>query len=57
MDAVLNYLKNRVSDDVLKYSLVILATNGWERSEDASFAYEALDTLAVRFQIPWKKHR
>ena len=28
---------------------------GWERSEDASFGYKALDTLAVRFQIPLEK--
>ena len=58
MDAVQQCLKNRIrvqNLDILTHSLVILATNGWEKSEDPSFAYEALDSIAIRFQVPSEK--
>ena len=56
--AVLACLKDRVkaqSTDLLTHALTILAPKGWEKTEDASFAYEALDALSARFRVPLEK--
>ncbi len=37
---------------MLTYAVIILATNGWERSESASFGHAALEAICQRFQIP-----
>ena len=38
--------------ELLTHAMTLLATNGWERSESASFGYAALDTVCERFQVP-----
>ena len=38
--------------DLLTYALTILAPKGWEKTEDASFGYDALDSLSTRFKVP-----
>ena len=58
--AVLVCLKDRVkaqSTDLLTYALTILAPKWWEKTEDASFAYGALDSLSTRFRVPLEKAR
>ena len=59
VDAVLACLHDRLklhdsSADIatLTYALKILATHGWEKTEDGSFGYEAVQCLAVRFAVP-----
>ena len=41
--------------DMLTHALTILAHKGWEKTADASFGYEALDSLISRFKIPLEK--
>jgi hypothetical protein len=41
--------------DLLTVAITILATNGWERSESPSFAYEALDLVCQRFKTPLER--
>ena len=51
-------LKDRVkaqNTDLLTYALTILAPKGWEKTEDAPFGYEALDSLSTRFKAPLEK--
>ena len=51
-------LKDRVkvqSIELLTHAMTILAPNGWEKTKDASFAYEALDSIASRFRVPLEK--
>ena len=46
-------LKDRVkaqNTNLLTYALTILAPKGWEKTEDAPFGYEALDSLSTRFK-------
>ena len=48
-------LRNRIQPhdtDLLTHAVTILATNGWERSESASFGHTALEAICQRFQIP-----
>ena len=35
--------------DVLNHTLKIIATHGWEKTEDASFGYETIELLISRF--------
>ena len=53
--AALACLKNHMKaqgTDLLTHTLTILAPKGWEKKEDASFAYGALDSLSSRFRVP-----
>lgn len=43
------------SIDLLTHALTILAPEEWEKEEDASFAYGALDSLSSRFRVPLEK--
>ena len=48
-------LRDRVkiqSIDLLTHAITILATQGWEKSEDSSFGYEALQCVSTRFLVP-----
>ena len=38
--------------ELLCHTLTIFITNGWGRSENPSFGYQALDYLTTRFSIP-----
>ena len=40
--------------DLLTYALTILAPKRWEKTEDASFGYEALDSFSTRFKVPFE---
>ena len=58
MTSIQACLKDRVkaqNTDLLTYALTILAPKGWEKTEDASFGYEALDSLSTRFKVPLEK--
>ena len=58
MEAVQDCLRDRVKlqhTDVLTHSLTILATYGWEKGEDGSFAHDALESLSTRFRVPLEK--
>ena len=58
MEAVQNCLSDRVKlqhTDVLTHSLTILATYGWEKGEDGSFAHDALESLSTRCRVPLEK--
>ena len=58
MEAVQTCLRDRLKrqhTDVLTHSLTILATYGWERGEDASFAYQAVESLSSKFRLPLEK--
>ena len=57
IDSVLACLHDRLKDSsadstTLTHSLKLLATHGWQKTEDASFGYEAIQSLAQRFAIP-----
>lgn len=48
-------LRERVnvqSTDLLTYAITILATHGWEKSENTAFGYEALECISTRFLVP-----
>ena len=58
MEAVQNCLRDRVKlqhTDVLTHSLTILATYGWEKADNGSFACDALESLSTRFRVPLEK--
>lgn len=38
--------------DLLNHVVKILATHGWEKTADASFAYESIELIATRFSTP-----
>ena len=51
-------LRNRIKSQdtaLLSDALTILATHGWERSEEPLFAQSAIENLSRRFQIPLEK--
>ena len=51
-------LKDRVKvqlPDLHTDALTVLATQGWQKSEDASFANTALHSLSARFEVPLQK--
>ena len=55
VEALETCLRNRIQvhdTDLLTHAVTILATNGWERSESASFGHAALEAICQRFQIP-----
>ena len=55
IEAVEKCLRERMRSqdtELLTHAMTLLATNGWERSESASFGYAALDTVCERFQVP-----
>jgi len=39
----------------MKDALTVLSINGWQRSEDPSFGYAALDHLCNWFSVPLEK--
>jgi len=41
--------------DLLTDTLTVLATQGWQKSEDVSFVNTALQNLSARFEIPLQK--
>ena len=58
MTSIQACLKNRLkaqNTDLLTYALTILAPKGWQKTKDASFGYEALDSLSTRFKVPLEK--
>ena len=42
-------LENPEDIDVLNHTLKIIATHGWEKTEDTSFGYETIELLISRF--------
>ena len=40
------------STDLLTHAITILATHGWEKSENTAFGYEALECISIRFLVP-----
>ena len=58
IESIENCLQNRIrSQDtaLLSDALIILATRGWERSDETSFAKSAIENLSRRFQVPLEK--
>ena len=58
MEAVQDCLRDRLKlqhADVLTHSLTILATCGWQKGEDGSFAHRALESMSTRFRVPLEK--
>lgn len=58
MEAVEDCLPDRLKlqhADILTHSLTILATSGWEKDEDGSFAHTALESLSTRYRAPLEK--
>ena len=58
VDKVLTCLKERVKvqhSSLLSHTLALLATQGWEKPENADLADVALDNLISHFQIPLEK--
>ena len=56
--SLLACLRDRVkaqSTDLLTHTLTILTPQRWDKAEDASFGYEALDSLSTRFKVPLEK--
>jgi len=57
-EKLVSCLKDRVKvqhPDLLTDALTVLATQGWQKSEDASFANTALQSLSARFEVPLQK--
>ena len=57
IDSLLACLHERHKDSsvdttTLNHALKVLATHGWQKTEDASFGVEAVQALAERFAIP-----
>jgi hypothetical protein len=60
IDSVLACLRDRLriqddtydDTDTLSCALKILATHGWEKTSDASFAYEAIQSIQLKFATP-----
>ena len=54
IDSVLARLHKRLKIDAatLTHALKVLATHGWQKTEDASFGVEAIHALAERFAVP-----
>ena len=57
IDCLLACLHERLKDSsadatILSHALKILATHGWQKTDDASFGLDAVQALAERFNIP-----
>ena len=57
IDSVLACLNARLKDSsadttTLTHALKVLATHGWQKTEDASFASEVVQALSERFAVP-----
>lgn len=57
IDSILACLHERLKDSsadsiTLTHALKVLATHGWQKTEDASFGVEAIHALAERFAVP-----
>ena len=59
IDSVLSCLRSRLKPEnnpedmeTLTHALKIIATHGWDKTADASFGYEALQSLCLRFCTP-----
>ena len=57
VDSVVACLHERLKESsadttILTHSLKILATHGWQKTEDASFGVDAVHALAERFAVP-----
>ena len=58
MEQVQDCLRHRVkvnNIEMVTHSLTILATNGWEKFQDASFGHGGLDNISTRFRLPLEK--
>ena len=55
MESVLSCLRDRIKShhvQLLTHVLTVLATNGWENSEEISFGHDAVHALTTRFFVP-----
>ena len=55
VEAVASCLRCRIKTEhteLLTHAVTLLATNGWERSEDPSFGHTALDEVCSWFHVP-----
>ena len=60
IDKVLNCLRHRLKPtdssaaetSILTHSLKVIATHGWDKSDDASFGIESVEILGSRFSVP-----
>lgn len=43
---------NPIDVKILTCALTIIATHGWEKTEDASFGYDAIECLTTHFVTP-----
>ena len=58
MESVLTCLKERVKvqhSDLLTNTLTLLATQGWNKSDDADFADVALNSISTQFLVPLER--
>lgn len=54
MDTIQSCLRDRIKiqhDEILDNTLTILATNGWDKGEDASFGYIPLSIICTHFRV------
>lgn len=54
-ESVLSCLQDRIKAhhiQLLTHVLTVLATNGWEKSEETSFGHDALHALTTKFIVP-----
>ena len=53
---LLKHLKSQASElELLTHAITILSTQGWERSDDSTFGYTALDNICQWFCLPLDK--
>ena len=55
VDSILKCLKNRFkcqNVELFTHTIKLLATHGWEKTDDASFGYDALAHFTRRFSVP-----
>lgn len=58
MQAILTCLQSKLNIDnleVLTHTLSILVTDGWMKSDDTSFAYEAIECVSRKLFVPLQK--
>ena len=60
VESVLDCLRDRIKDEscdvaLLSHILILLATHGWQKSDDTSFGIDSVQALAEKFMLPLEK--
>ena len=60
VESVLDCLRDRIKDEscdvaLLSHVLVVLATHGWQKSDNALFGVDSIQALAEKFMLPLEK--